>query len=495
MRLRFSIYITALFCILSPVMMQGVTKEKFTVVIDAGHGGKDSGAVDNGVREKDINLGVALKLGDLIKKTLKGVNVVFTRDRDVFLTLQERADKANKAKGNLFISIHTNSVDKKNPKRKNIAGASTYALGLHKDKSNMLVAQRENSVIELESDFKEKYSGFDPNSDESYIIFELSQKNNLNQSITFADYVQKEMSKAGRRDRGVHQAGFWVLWATSMPAVLIELDFICNPNSAKYMASQRGQKELARSICNAVDHYRKNLEGKNFAAIPSASDDVSDSGDRVTVLTSAEQRTMTEAPQYTSRSASANALRRRRSAAAKEQSLRQNYEADIKVYAEADGMPAKVETEKPGNNSSSEQFVTPTVATEELATSKQATSGKGKAGSKKKVRKQIAAKEATASTKRQSRSIMQRMHKKRGMAGDNSVRRVFKIQILSTDKNLSGNAPEFCGFKPVSRFKEGDLFKYTVGEADNKKDLEGLLRQVRSKIPDAFIIERTIDSK
>ena len=148
----------------APVSKNGDTG-KFTVVIDAGHGGKDTGAIDNNVKEKDINLGVALKLADLIRKRLKDVKVVMTRDNDTFLTLQERADKANKSKGNLFISIHTNSVDKSNKNRTTVAGVSVYALGLHKDQNNMKVAQRENAVIELESNYEQKYSGFDPSKD------------------------------------------------------------------------------------------------------------------------------------------------------------------------------------------------------------------------------------------------------------------------------------------------------------------------------------------
>ena len=161
-----------------PVITHAKTPEKrqFTLVIDPGHGGKDIGAIDNNAREKDINLGVALQLESLIKKKMKDTNPVMTRDKDVYLTLQQRADIANKAKGDLFISIHTNSVDKKNRNRKTIAGSSVYALGLHKDDNNMAVARRENSVIELESNYEQKYSGFDPSKDESYIIFEMAQK-------------------------------------------------------------------------------------------------------------------------------------------------------------------------------------------------------------------------------------------------------------------------------------------------------------------------------
>ena len=228
-----------------PAAVFAKAKETFVVAIDAGHGGKDIGATDNGAKEKDINLGVAKELARLIERKMKNTEVVMTRDNDTYLTLQQRADKANKAKANLFVSIHTNSVDKSNKNRRKVEGSSVYVLGLHKDANNMAVARRENSVIELEENFEERYSGFDPSKDESYIIFEMAQKKNLSKSIRFAKDIQRNLALSGRTDRGVHQAGFWVLWATSMPSVLVELDFICNPESAKYMTSEKGQKQLA----------------------------------------------------------------------------------------------------------------------------------------------------------------------------------------------------------------------------------------------------------
>ncbi len=232
---------------------------KFTVVIDAGHGGHDYGAIDNGVNEKDINLQVALKVGELCKKKLKDTQIIFTRDEDTFISLQKRADIANNAKADFFISIHTNSVDAKNKNRTLIEGASVYTQGPHKDEANMEIARRENSVIELENGFEQKYSGFDPNKDESYIIFEMAQKKNLSESARFAKNVQQNLVKiAGRKDRGVHQAGFWVLWSTSMPSVLIELDFICNPQSAKYLASKEGVDKLAEAIFQTIKVYEQN---------------------------------------------------------------------------------------------------------------------------------------------------------------------------------------------------------------------------------------------
>lgn len=232
-------------------------KDKITIVLDPGHGGKDFGACENDAKEKDINLSVAKKLRDMIEKELKDeVNVVMTRSSDVYLTLQERADVANDAGGDLFMSIHVNSIDKKTPGRQYVKGSSVYVLGLHRDQDNMKVAMRENSVIELENDYKEKYSGFDPSKDESYIIFEMAQKRNLGESIRVASDAQNALvENAGRANRGVRQAGFWVLWATSMPAVLVELDFICNPKSVKYMTSNSGENELAKSLFISIKKF------------------------------------------------------------------------------------------------------------------------------------------------------------------------------------------------------------------------------------------------
>ena len=231
-------------------------EDRLTIVLDPGHGGKDFGAVENGAKEKEINLAVAKKLRSMIEKELKDVDVVMTRTSDVYLTLQERADVANNAKGDLFMSIHVNSIDRKTPGRQNTHGSSVYVLGLHKDQDNMKVSMSENGVIELESDYKEKYSGFDPSKDESYIIFEMAQKRNLGESIRVAGDAQKALvDTAGRSNRGVRQAGFWVLWATSMPAVLVELDFICNPQAVKFMTSDDGVDRLAASLLKSVKKF------------------------------------------------------------------------------------------------------------------------------------------------------------------------------------------------------------------------------------------------
>lgn len=243
------------------VMALDVAAKDFVVVIDAGHGGHDHGAIDHGVREKNINLGVALKLGNMIKKRHKDVKVVYTRDDDHFLSLQERANVANRAGGDLFISIHTNSVDAKSKNRNTVKGASTYTLGLHRTAENLAVAKRENSVMMLEKDYTTTYCGFDPGSTESYIMFELNQNKHVEQSVKFARAVQYGLaSEASRVDKGVRQAGFWVLAATGMPAVLVELDFICNPASARFLGSEEGQKKLAKGIYAAFDEYKEGYD-------------------------------------------------------------------------------------------------------------------------------------------------------------------------------------------------------------------------------------------
>lgn len=230
---------------------------RFTLVIDPGHGGKDYGCVGKLTNEKTIVLDVATRLGKLIEKEYSdSINLVYTRSDDRFITLQDRARIANKAGGDLFISIHVNSVDKRTRGREKIHGASVYTVGLHKSDGNLAVAMRENSVIELEEDYTTTYQGFDPNSSESYIIFELSQDRHMRQSLEVASMIEDELiGTAGRADKGVRQAGFWVLWSTSMPAVLVELDFICNPEAERFLNSDAGKDKCAKAIYKAFSKY------------------------------------------------------------------------------------------------------------------------------------------------------------------------------------------------------------------------------------------------
>lgn len=251
---KFCYRLIAILALLTPYLCQS---KSYTIVIDPGHGGKDFGAVGKITNEKTINLDVALIAGKLIKKAHPDIKIVYTRSDDRYISLKERADIANSANGDLFISIHVNSVAKSNKRRTTIKGTSVYTLGLHKSAANFEVAKRENSVISLDSDFATSYEGFDPSSAESYIMFELGQNRHLDQSVRFAQHVQKELiTTAGRTDNSIRQAGFWVLWATGMPSVLVELDFICNPQMEKYMNSDNGKQAMAKAISDAFTAYR-----------------------------------------------------------------------------------------------------------------------------------------------------------------------------------------------------------------------------------------------
>ena len=235
-----------------------VAAQSFTLVIDAGHGGQDPGALGKCGREKDINLNVALAVGKLVEANLKDVKLVYTRKTDVFIPLDERARIANKAKADLFISIHTNALPGKAIGR----GSETYTLGMHRAADNLAVAKRENEVIMLESDYKERYEGFDPKSSESYIIFELIQDVNMAQSVRMASCVQKHLKAAGRPDKGVHQAGFLVLRATSMPSCLIEIGYITTSDEENYLLSDKGVNQMASGIYEAIKDYKNSLTTK-----------------------------------------------------------------------------------------------------------------------------------------------------------------------------------------------------------------------------------------
>lgn len=242
-----------LWLLASPLYAGHAAAKEFVVVIDAGHGGNDPGAVGKISKEKDINLKVALKLGSLIRNNCKDVKVIYTRNKDVFVNLNRRAEIANNAKADLFISIHTNAI----ANNKTIKGASTWTLGLAKSEANLSVAKRENSVILYEDDYKTRYAGFDPNSSESYIIFEFMQDKYMSQSVHFASIVQQHFKTTCRRiDRGVHQAGFLVLKASAMPSVLVELGFISTPEEERYLNSEEGADNLSRGIYRAFLQYK-----------------------------------------------------------------------------------------------------------------------------------------------------------------------------------------------------------------------------------------------
>lgn len=251
-------YISLLFIwVLSwPAMTLRASEKSFTIVIDAGHGGKDPGARGTNVNEKTINLSVALKLGKLIENNAPDVRVIYTRTTDRFIELDERANIANRNKADLFMSIHTNAVRRGS----SVQGTETYTLGLARSQENLEVAMSENAAILLEDNYQQRYEGFDPNSSESYIIFEFMQNRHMDQSINLASEIQKSFTAQGRVDRGVRQAGFLVLRKTSMPSVLVELGYISNRQEERFMRSSAGQDKLARALYEAFAKYKREYD-------------------------------------------------------------------------------------------------------------------------------------------------------------------------------------------------------------------------------------------
>ncbi|MCE7067688.1 N-acetylmuramoyl-L-alanine amidase [Dyadobacter sp. CY326] len=228
-----------------------------TVVIDAGHGGKDPGTRGRVTKEKDVALAVALELGRRIKEETPEVKVLYTRSTDVFIELGERSAFANRNNADLFISVHCNAT----PNSRSVRGTESFVMGLHKTQGNLDVARRENSVILQETNYKQKYKGFDPNSPLAHIMLANYQSAFISSSLRLADLIEKKFQSVSDRDsRGVKQAGFLVLWRCAMPSVLIETGFLSTPDEEEYLGSEDGQKEVAESIHQAFMAYKKDMD-------------------------------------------------------------------------------------------------------------------------------------------------------------------------------------------------------------------------------------------
>jgi N-acetylmuramoyl-L-alanine amidase len=256
--LIFCLIITTSFCFNFQNEEETVKRTIKTIVIDAGHGGKDTGCNQGtDAEEKKIALKVALAVGEKIEAAYPKIRVIYTRKKDVFVDLHERSAIANRNKADLFISIHCNA----NPNKKAF-GSETYAMGMHKTEHNLAVAKRENAAILNESSETRKYyKGFDPNSPLAYIMLKNHQNAYINTSLNFAQKVQKQFKEtAGRTSRGVHQAGFLVLWETAMPSVLIEIGFLTNEKEEKYLKSEEGQNDISKSIFLAFSQFKKEIE-------------------------------------------------------------------------------------------------------------------------------------------------------------------------------------------------------------------------------------------
>ena len=353
-------------------------KKGFTLVIDAGHGGHDAGALGTFSKEKNINLNVALAFGRLVENNCPQVKVIYTRKTDVFIPLHKRADIANRNKADLFISIHTNAL----PKGARAMGLETYTLGMHRVSDNFDVAKRENSVILIEKDYKQHYEGFDPNSSESYIMFEFMQDKNMAQSVELARLVQKRTcAVAARPNKGVKQAGFLVLRETSMPSCLIELGFISTPSEEQFLNSDEGVASMGRGIYLAFCEYLAKYD-KSFTVPFKPGENVKPQ------MTEPEKETVKE-----------------------EKKEEKNVEKDEK-------------------NDASQQAEAP----------------------------------------------------------EKSEAPVFKVQILTSNVKLKSGSRQLKGQEDADFYKDGNLYKYTVGASTNYNEIYRLRKQLLSKFPEAFII-------
>lgn len=523
-------------------------KRPFVLVIDAGHGGKDAGAVGQLTKEKDINLNVALELGRLVEKNCPDVKVIYTRKTDVFVTLQGRAEIANRNKADLFISVHTNSspAGKAAP-----MGAETYTLGMHRAADNLEVAKRENSVITQESNYKQTYHNFDPRKSESYIIFEFLQDRNMQQSVDLARAIQRHYTSSGRRNKGVHQAGFLVLRATSMPSVLTELGFISNAEEEKFLHSRHGVETLARAIFDGFKTYRQKHYAQDVLS-PEISHDESEAQPLVAENTPTTApmspleavRNSVTAPQpvdVSTLKAEIVPVPTRpfgQPAAPVEKSHGETTkiislpELPPAVAASSSPVPAtppsqdsmvpvlpvspvdaplvaaeaQVTTTPPTNVEPVSQVLVQEVAKIEPKATKTAITSDKVATQETKTLSQTTqivkqevktVKQDSKVTKQETKVVAkenketQRKENKTSQKSPEqtlSNRPIFKLQLFTIDRALRSDDRHFKGLSPVEYYEEGGRYKYTYGATANYEEAKRLQKEIADRFPDAFVV-------
>ena len=396
-------------------------KHHFTLVIDAGHGGHDSGALGSYSKEKTINLNVALAFGRLVENNCPDVKVVYTRKRDVFIPLQRRADIANQNKADLFISIHTNAL----PGGRQAYGAETYSLGMHRAAANLDVAKRENSVITLESDYQRTYEGFDPNKAESYVIFEIMQDHYMKQSVDLAQCIQKSYKRAGRPDKGVHQAGFLVLRNTSMPSVLTELGFITTPSEEEYLNSEKGITEMSRSIYNGFLAFRRKYD-KTAHALPN---------DLPAKVEEAKPQLAQNTPQTN----------------------------------EVEVVPV------------------PTVPTDRMVESPAPETKPAAKENKPAAKETKPAAKDTKPAAKGSKPANGKKESAKKKPAPKGPKIVYRVQVGAGKKEISPKDSQFKGLA-ITRVKEGSLYKYFYGSYSTYAEAQKGLRKAKEKIPGAYLV-------
>lgn len=409
------------FLVLS-VSLSWAVDGRFTLVIDPGHGGHDAGAIGAISKEKDINLNIALAFGRYVERNLPDVNVIYTRKTDVFIPLHQRADIANKAKADLFISVHTNSV----ASGRYVKGFQVYTLGMHRAKANLDVAMRENSVISMEKGYQQTYQGFDPNSSESYIMFEFMQNANMERSVELARMIQNSVcSSAGRIDKGVHQAGFLVLRESYMPSCLIELGFITAADEEEYLNSPAGIDAMAKGIYNAFVQYKNAYDTRIVVPYRPVENK------RIVI-----DRVVPTAP--TTKPHPVTPIERSRSVAPVQRSR------------------STVPVEQPRSS-------TPAPPARPMNKVQEAKKRISDA-----IRELLPCNDSEAET---AKSVP-----------------VFKVQVLASNRQLRSGSELFRGHTDIDCVQEGNFYKYCIGSSTNYNDISRLRGKLLKDFPQAFII-------
>ena len=472
------------------VSLADVEKRNFTLVIDAGHGGHDAGAVGAYSKEKDINLKVALAFGRLVEDNCPDVKVVYTRKTDVFIPLQRRADIANNNKADLFVSVHTNAL----PAGRQAYGSETYTLGMARANANLAVAKRENSVITLESDYKSTYQGFDPNKAESYVIFEFMQDKFMKQSVDLATCIQRQYASAGRPNKGVHQAGFLVLRNTSMPSVLTELGFITTPSEEAYLNSQQGVTELSRSIYNGFLAYRR-MHQRGVNDIPAnlplqvaAANDVAQKPVNANGKDTPSAKEVAVVPVEavpTARIAKSDADKNEEKPVP--ETRRPSQPKTRPVTAQA--APVR-KVEEPAAKRTPAAANKPVATAKQSATPKQNATPKHNAAAKSTAKDKDTdkAKDKQTATKKKAPKETKGKDTKKEQVGARAKQRVtYRIQVGAGKKEIAANDPQFKGLD-VTRVKEGTLYKYYYGTYHTYAEAQKAQKTVKTKLPAAYIV-------
>ena len=444
---------------------------KFTLVIDAGHGGHDAGAVGSITKEKTINLNVALAFGKLVESNCPDVKVVYTRKTDIFVPLHTRADIANRNKADLFISIHTNAL----PKGRISRGLETYTLGMHRAADNLDVAKRENSVILIEKDYKQRYQGFDPNSSESYIMFEFIQDHNMAQSVELAKFVQQRTcSSAGRQNKGVKQAGFLVLRETSMPSCLIELGFISTPDEEQFLHSSAGVSRLASGIYQAFVDYKQKHHRSSQAAPVKVS--VADTQNVLPLEKPREEVKVSKRNSRKSKVMQDLADAREGKVTQSTENLAPNADSIIKATPVVQEKPAVVVQEQPAVVVQEK----PAVVVQE----KPAVVVQEKPAVVVQEKPAVVVQEKPAVVVQEKPAVVVQ-EKPQAPATDAPI---FKVQLLAASVQLKANDPQLKGVQNTDYYRENGMFKYTAGASTDYNEINQLRRTLTDRFPQAFVI-------